>query len=269
MKRPLMALAAVGVFAMAQGCGSNAPEPVAKEAAALTVSGNHVTGWVKQNGSLDLDAQFECGASRGEFSFTGAVLLNGVDVTVIAQNNTKGTHSDSAESSMDVVLSSDQEFNSIMGWGRGGVGGNPWILFQPTNAQGQGVADPVVLGRCHGKSAKKHFDLAGLLAWVDFTGQADGCDKTKDATEGPMITLDGTIASGALKGKVWFVNSINSPNPHVVKWTPANLTLDIILEQPVEFHVSNRFGDGVGGNPLIYLQMDNDPKVLLGRCNRL
>jgi hypothetical protein len=270
MKRAFIVLAACGVFASAQGCGSNAqetPQVVAKSEAALTVSGNHVTGWVPQHGSLDLDAQFECGNKGGQFSFTGIVLLDGVAVTVIAQNNAKGTHADSAESKLDVVLSADKEFNAKPGWGNGGVGGNPWILFQPVNGSGQGVADAVVLGRCHGKAAKKHFDLAKLLAYVDFTGDADGCDKTGGPA--PKITLEGTIASGALKGKIWFVNSIQSPNPHVVEWTNPDLTLDIILEDKVSFNVSNQFGDGVGGNPLIYLQVAPDPKVLLGRCNKL
>src|SRR3990167_7495904 len=121
MNRTSMVLAAFGMFATAQGCGSNTQEtrqPAEKVATELTVSGNHVTGWVKQTGSFDLDAQFECGNAGGEFSFTGVVLLNSVAVTVIAQNNTKGTHSDSAESKMDVVLRSEEEFERISGWGR-------------------------------------------------------------------------------------------------------------------------------------------------------
>jgi len=268
MVRAFIVLAACGVFASAQGCASNTNDTVAKSATELTVSGNHVTGTISQHGTFDLDAQFECGNAGGEFSFTGAVLLDGVSVNVIAQNNAKGTHSDSAGSSINVVLRTSEEFNAKPGWGRGGIGGNPWILFQPIDANSHSVAgDPVVLGRCKGKSAKHRFDLAELLAVVDFSANADGCDKT--GGPGPTVALDGTIASGALKGKVWFVNSVNSPNPHKVALTNSDLTLDIILEDKATFNVSNRFGDGVGGNPLIYLQAEPDPKILLGRCNKL
>jgi len=96
---------------------------------------------------------------------------------------------------------------------------------------------------------------------VSATATADGCFHNP----GPFITIGGklTLKSG-LKGRLIFQN--NAKGTHQ---TSDDVTVDVVIVQkgdvPFTFAKQPPQG-GVGGNPLIFLQVNDSPLILLGRC---
>lgn len=195
----------------------------------------------------------------------GAIVLGGLQVELIFQNNLKGTHTTVVTFSTNVVLVPLGSPITIPKQPvRGGVGGNPYIWIQFYNDQNLALTDEIYLGRCvQGLSLDKDFlnDVVGAT-----TISSDGCDNHP----GPVITFGGNLTLSGLKARFIFRN-----NPKGTHTAEAAADVNIIIngapvtipKQPVQ--------GGAGGNPIISIQFqhtdgtDIGTPIKLGRCNQL
>ncbi len=91
-----------------------------------------------------------CTNNPGPFiTLTGEIALGGINGRLIFQNNEKGTHQRTDPVVVDIVILKPGEviqFNKQPPLG--GVGGNPLIYFQFTDANGHPLSGMFYLGRC-------------------------------------------------------------------------------------------------------------------------
>lgn len=195
----------------------------------------------------------------------GVIVLGGLQVELIFENNLKGTHQTVVTFSTNVVLVPLGAPIVIPKQPvRGGVGGNPYIWVQFYNSQNQALTSEIFLGRCvQGLTLNNDFlnDVVGAT-----TISSDGCDNHP----GPVITFGGNLTLSGLKARFIFRNNVKGTHT-----AEAKSDVDILIngtpltipKQPVQ--------GGAGGNPLIFLQFQQsdgtdigDPNFL-GRCNQI
>ena len=195
----------------------------------------------------------------------GEITLGGVCAKVIFSNNAKGTHTAEVVSEADVVLSLGEKITIPKQPSRGGVGGNPHIWIQFTDAHGNALSEEVYLGRCvQGLNVSADL-LTEALAYLTVTG--GGCSNKG----GPWITFDGTLVLSGVKAKLIFRNNLKGT--HTAERTTS---VDLIVEGEEIRLPKQPVRGGVGGNPLISVKFIDcetgeavsDP-VHLGRCNQL
>jgi len=213
----------------------------------------------------------DCSNSPGpQITLDGAIALGGLNVDLIFRNNVKGTHTYTAEQTVQVV--------AVPAGGTllipkqpplGGVGGNPFIWVQFLDGDGNALSPEIYLGRC--VQGPVNVD-ANLAAYATAVANFEALDCSNNP--GPYITVDGAMSfPKGVNAQLIFRNNDNPVGgPHeairsaYVSIIPAGLSL-VIPKQPVL--------GGVGGNPWIYTlfeQADGTPigkEVLLGRCVQL
>lgn len=274
MTKLTFAAAACATAAM-MACGSDQQKPTTSDesrAERLTAKGGRVTGKVARHTFLTVDATFEgCTNHPGPtITFTGIVQTDGVDALIIGKNNTKGTHvtDPGVTATASVTIAPTGGPITIQKQPpQGGVGGNPWIYFEPFDAGGSSLGEPVLLGRCVQGVGHAAFDLS-WFADLDMTVDTDWCTNSG----GPQITLNGTLSSGpGINGKFYFQNQRGNDPAHQAGPYDGVVSFTITpVPDPATFAKQPPLG-GAGGNPLMYVQVpaNTGPELFLGRCNKL
>jgi hypothetical protein len=214
------------------------------------------------NGSVTAS---DCDNSGGpQVTLDGEINLGGLAVQLIFQNNVKGTHTASVTSTSVVVLALGDSITIPKQPVRGGVGGNPHILIQFHDGDGNDLSDELYLGRCvQGLKITPEF-----LNTVIAAAEIDASDCAN--SPGPWITVGGSLTLSGLHARIIFRNNLIGTHEADVERDVTLITNGskiTIPKQPVR--------GGAGGNPLIYfrfLQGDGTPvgaPVLLGRCVQL
>lgn len=244
------------------GLAMAVPALAQKEVTKTFVMPVHVQAAVNMSG---------CENSPGpQITLDGSVKLGGVTVQLTFRNNVKGTHTYTAEKSVDVVAvpaggSLEIPKQPVLG----GVGGNPFIWVQMVDGNGGALSGEIFLGRCVQGPFKIDASLpAQVVAAAEFA--ALDCSNNP----GPYITVEGGMGfTKGIKARFIFRNNDNPVGgPHQadrfadVSIIPAGMTLQF-PKQPVL--------GGVGGNPWIYASFEQGDgtaigkEVLLGRCVQL
>ncbi len=213
-------------------------------------------------------ATSQCANAPGpRVTLSGELTLGGLGIELLFKNNVKGTHTYTTVSTASVVVIPAGEQISIPKqpvWG--GTGGNPFIWLQFTDADGNGLADPVFLGRCvQGLFVASGDFVIPALATAQVTGGS--CNN-----QGSSISLSGELKLSGLNAKIIFQNNDNPVGgPHEAE---APTTVSVILlpaGTTITFPKSPALG-GAGGNPWIFLVfLDGNgnaasKEFLLGRC---
>src|SRR5438093_1088048 len=91
-----------------------------------------------------------CSNSPGPtITLQGALSLGGMGVKLLFENNVKGTHTYTVESTASAtVIPQGQSIQIPKQPVLGGVGGNPWIFLQFTDGKGNTVSGSFMMGRC-------------------------------------------------------------------------------------------------------------------------
>ena len=211
-------------------------------------------------------ASADCQNSKGpQVTLSGELKLGGLQLRLIFRNNERGTHTAVSEWETDLTLiPAGSSIRIPKQPVLGGVGGNPHIFLQFTDASGNDLSDEVYLGRCV-QGLKVATDL-GLVATVLTLVSAADCSNNP----GPFITFDGEIALAGLHAKFIFRNNANGRHAAEASREVALITdgwTITIPKQPVL--------GGVGGNPRISVQvLDGNgngvgKEIYLGRCTQL
>jgi len=273
------AFSAAAILAtVSMACSSSEETPVSERAiseAPLTVSGGHIYGKTLRHGTLDLDITFDgCTNHPGPtITFTGLSGLSGQEVKILGKNNVKGTHvTDPAiVATVTETLSDPAGIQLPKQPVQGGVGGNPWIYFQPTFEDGSPLGPVLLLGRCVQGLRHAHFDF-DWLSLLDMNVDTDSCLNSP----GPTIRLSGLFDSGpGVKGNLLFSNQQLSKIPRHLAEKEGVVTFTLVPKpgSPTSFDKRPPFG-GAGGNPLIFAQLLQEgvevgDEMFLNRCNKL
>lgn len=226
---------------------------------------------VRFNGLVDIT---DCQNSPGPvITLSGALTFGALDVSLILQNNAKGTHKTSETYTTDTALvAAGGEIQIPKQPVLGGVGGNPHIWVQFMDESDAALSDPVYLGRCVQGLSLDAGLISKALASTGVT--VEGCENNP----GPWIYIDGDLVfTSGLKARFILQNSTNKkggPHQAVVTRDVSLLASGAYLQIPKQ---PSR--GGVGGNPLISLQfstkdadgvpVDQSDVILLGRCVQL
>jgi hypothetical protein len=216
----------------------------------------------------DIDATaVQCDNHGSTVDISGTLSLGGLQVYVAFKNNVKGTHS--LETLSDATVSVVPAGGSVSVPKQpafGGVGGNPWLSFAFTDAQGGLLTQPVIIGRCVQGLSLQHVaaDL-GLGGNASALASALSCDQ-----HGSTVNFDAGRSNAGLNGLLLMDNNKNK----VVHQAQAAAALTISLLGSQSFHKGWGQG-GAGGNPLVYMQFRDDQgaalgqEYALGRCNKI
>jgi hypothetical protein len=207
-----------------------------------------------------------CNNSKGpQITLEGEIVLGGVQVELVFQNNARGTHEASALWGTNVVLVPLGGAITLPKQPvRGGVGGNPHIWIQFHDGAGNDLTDETYLGRCvQGLSISPSF-VREVIALAEVA--ALDCANSP----GPVISIGNTLTFSGLHARFIFRNNLKGTHT-------AEDIRDVALivngseltfpKQPVQ--------GGVGGNPIISLQFldgagdELGDLIMLGRCNQL
>jgi hypothetical protein len=217
----------------------------------------HVNAFVDESG---------CDNSPGpQITLGGEIKLGGLKTRVTFSNNVKGTHTTTVVGQIDVDLLADGTTIVIPKQPvLGGVGGNPFIYLQFTDAKGNDLSDEYFLGRCvQGLNVTSDL-LNAALAHANV--HAEECTNHK----GPYITFDGGLVLSGLNVRLIFRNNVKGTHT-------AEATSDLVLIKDGSTIIIPKQPSrgGVGGNPLItiqFLHSNGDPigdPIFLGRCVQL
>ena len=208
----------------------------------------------------------DCHNSGGpNVTLEGVIRLGSVCAKVILSNNAKGTHTATVVREYTVALALDKAITIPKQPVRGGVGGNPHISLQFTNAAGVATSEEIYLGRCvQGLSLTR--DLINQ-AFVNAIVEATGCSNSG----GPNISLGGEIVLSGMNAKLIFRNNLQGTHT-----AEATSNVRLIAEGTRITLPKQPSSGGVGGNPIISLQFVNcetgatlGAPITLGRCNQL
>jgi hypothetical protein len=207
-----------------------------------------------------------CDNSPGpQITLDGDILLGGLKIALIFQNNLKGTHTAVVTFETNVVLLSlGSDITIPKQPVLGGVGGNPYIYMQFVDSKGKGLSDEIFLGRCvQGLTLGNDFINAASALTVISAG---GCDNNP----GPVITMGGSLTLSGLSARIIFRNNVKGTHTADVVRNVSIIVDGTSIEIPKSPHQG-----GAGGNPLVFvqfLQSSGDPigsPIALGRCNKL
>jgi hypothetical protein len=204
-------------------------------------------------------------AGGPEVTLEGEIALGGIQVELIFQNNTKGTHTATADYGSNIVLVALGDAITIPKQPvLGGVGGNPHIWIQFHDGEGKNLTKEIYLGRC----------VQGLEIAPEFVSEIAALAEVQSLdcsnSGGPVISVGNTITFAGLHARFIFRNNLRGTHT-------AEDTRDVELivkgnsltipKQPVQ--------GGAGGNPIISVQFQDaagdaiGKPVKLGRCNQI
>jgi hypothetical protein len=207
-----------------------------------------------------------CNNSKGpQITLDGEIVLGEVQVELVFQNNTKGTHQASETWATSVVLVPLGDVITLPKQPvQGGVGGNPHIWIQFHDGKGVNLTGEHYLGRCvQGLSISPSF-IRDVIALAEV--EALDCVNSG----GPVISIGSTLTFSGLHARFIFRNNLMGTHTAEDKKDVALIVSGSALtlpKQPVQ--------GGAGGNPIISVQfLDADDDELsdlfvLGRCNQL
>ena len=206
-----------------------------------------------------------CENSPGpQITLGGKITLGGLQARLTFQNNVKGTHKATVDTSYDAVLLLGGVIEIPKQPVLGGVGGNPHILLQFHDGDGNNLSREIYLGRCvQGMNVSADL-LIEALAIANV--HADGCSNHP----GPVITVDGDLVLGGLHARIIFRNALKGP--HVAE---DSRDVTLILEGSSIELPKQPVNGGAGGNPIISIQFldgAGEPigkAIRLGRCNQI
>jgi hypothetical protein len=207
-----------------------------------------------------------CQNSPGpQITLDGEIVLGGVQVCLIFQNNTKGTHRKVVTYATNVVLIPLGGAITLPKQPvQGGVGGNPHIWIQFHDGAGNDLTDEIYLGRCvQGLSISPSF-LSEVVALADMA--ALDCRNHP----GPTISVGGTLTFSGLHARFIFRNNLRGT--HTAEDTRD---VELIVEGSEITIPKQPVLGGAGGNPLISVQFKDGAgksigaPVQLGRCVQL
>ena len=269
--KPIFAvgLIALGLILAAFGVAAVSPQGSTVTAATNAVGVESVSADIPMSLQASIDAASSgCTNAPGpQVTLSGELALGGLETKMIFQNNVQGTHThEDTSTATAVVIPAGESISIPKQPAYGGTGGNPWIWLQFTDVNGNGMTDPLFLGRCvQGLSSVDAPLTIAALATATVTGGT--CSNT-----GSTISLSGELKLSGLNAMLMFANNDNPVGgPHQANVMSAVSVVLIPAGQSITFAKQPSLG-GVGGNPWIYLQfLDGkggaltDP-VLLGRC---
>lgn len=260
-----IALAALGALPLSAAGG--APRTAGTTSDAIGAQTVSATVPMPETAHVDMSSS-GCDNSPGPYiTLSGGLALGGLGVELIFQNNVKGTHTHVEETTASViVIPAGQSLTIPKQPVQGGVGGNPFIWIQFTDANGKALSDEIFLGRCvQGLFAADASWVASALATATITGGT--CDNT-----GSTISLSGELSLSGIRARLIFRNNDNPVGgPHENDQATAVSIVLIPAGTTIQFPKQPPLG-GVGGNPWIYLVFLNgagepvSDKILLGRC---
>ncbi len=209
-----------------------------------------------------------CSNSPGPtITLQGALSLGGMGVKLLFENNVKGTHTYTVESTaIATVIPAGQSIQIPKQPVLGGVGGNPYIWIQFVDGNNNALSGMTFLGRCVQGLFTTSADFSipsSAMAKVD----AADCSNT-----GSHITLSGQLALSGIKANLLFANSVD-----LVHQNTQSTTVSVVIIPPgqtISFAKQPSLG-GVGGNPWIFLRFTDasgntvSDSFLLGRCVQL
>ncbi len=200
-----------------------------------------------------------------EITLEGEIALGGIQVELIFQNNTKGTHTATALYGSNIVLVALGDTITIPKQPvQGGVGGNPHIWIQFHDGEGKNLTKELYLGRC----------VQGLEISPEFVSEIVSAAEVSSLdcsnSGGPVINVGDTLTFSGLHARLIFRNNLRGTHTAedmrdvelIVKGSKTT-----IPKQPVQ--------GGAGGNPIISVQFLDGAgdaigkAVKLGRCNQL
>jgi len=224
--------------------------------------------------SLAIDAAVSLSASSLDctnnpgphVTLSGMVLLGDVATQLIFRNNVKGTHEHIETTTVDVVMElADGSITIPKQPVLGGVGGNPYIYVQFTDANGNAVSDEIFLGRCvQGLDASAAADLL-VPAAATFSVDGDNCNNSP----GPYITLTGEVSLSGVDAKIIFRNNVKGTHENVQE---SSVSIEIIPDGTTIQFAKQPVQGGVGGNPRVSIRFDTgdgwSDEIYLGRCQQ-
>lgn len=193
----------------------------------------------------------------------GQLLVGGISVQLVFQNNTKGTHKTTVTFSQEtVLLPSGGAITLPKQPVQGGVGGNPHIWIQFHNGQGNDLSDEIYLGRC-----VQGLEISPSLL-MEVLAQADVAALDCSNRPGPQISVGGSVTFlDGLKARFIFRNNLKGT--HTAEETRD---VELIAEGAQTTIPKQPSRGGAGGNPIISIQfLDDegeiiDEPIVLGRC---
>ena len=126
-------------------------------AAVVTMTAGTASGAVNASEAVSIPAAVTasvtaagCTNNPGPFiTISGELALGGITARLTFQNNVKGTHTHTEDVTTDVVIiPAGEKITFAKQPPQGGVGGNPLIFLQFTDASGNALSDEIFLGRC-------------------------------------------------------------------------------------------------------------------------
>ena len=143
-------------------------------------------------------------------TLSGELRLGGLSARLIFRNNEKGTHTHTEDVTLDVVLIPAGESITFAKQPlEGGVGGNPFIFLQFTDAAGNAISNEVLLGRC-----VQGLDTTTVGLPLPFGGSADVSAGSCTNNPGPFITLSGELTLGGINARLIFRNNLKDTHTH-------------------------------------------------------
>lgn len=218
--------------------------------------------------SLNAAATGCTNAPGPQITLSGEFGLGGLGVELIFRNNEDGTHTHTEEKSVEATLvPTDESLTFPKQPVIGGIGGNPFIWIQLTDAQGRPMTSELFLGRCVQGVFKAEADFV-----MPVVAMASMSTSSCSNAPGPYITLDGGMELSGINGKLILRNNDNpAGGPHMADDAMATSVVLLPMGQAIQFPKQPVIG-GVGGNPWIWLQfMQGDgteigDENLMGRC---
>ncbi|HEX5219063.1 MAG TPA: hypothetical protein VFZ59_05800 [Verrucomicrobiae bacterium] len=208
-----------------------------------------------------------CQNSPGpQITLEGQLLLGGMQVELIFQNNEKGTHTASVTYTNVAFLELGDAITLPKQPVLGGVGGNPHIWIQFHDGEGKNLTKEIYLGRCvQGLEISPEL-LCEVVALADVA--ALDCSNNP----GPFITVDGNLTFSGLYARFIFRNNMKGTHTATVE---DRQDVQLIMKgSQVTIPKQPPLG-GAGGNPIISIQFQDGAgdaigkPIKLGRCVQL
>lgn len=261
----------LSLVALAGGWGTTA-------AADQSVEANVVLG-----AGLHMDVESSACSNKGgpQIKLGGELFTGGLKGKLRAEN-AGGVHGDEVDAVLSAKLTSatgeeiEVPKQGAEKFDGGGAGGNPFIWFVATDADGKELGTPALLGRC--VQGLSHID-----SLFNVLGHAEGdIGGSCSNNPGPEIRIEGSLLLGGVDGHIIFTNQDSLDAVHR-RDELGRVTFEIIPDgggvvwpkQPFKDVDGDGEGDGVTGNPLLYFTFTDDygydmsKEFRLGRCNKL
>jgi hypothetical protein len=224
---------------------------------------------LKAKGQVTVTAT-QCDNRGSSVTIEGSLEFTGIATKLTFRNNVKGTHELVDVGSATMTITPGGGSLSVPKQpSRGGVGGNPWISFQFTDAQDNALGDAIVLGRCVQGLRMDYFtDSLAIPANAAAFVQAVTC-----SNKASSISVNSQEDTAGVNGWLLMDNNINK----VVHRAEAASAMGFVFADAMSTHKKGWGAGGAGGNPLVYLDILDSAgasvfgggEKALGRCNKL